>query len=188
MTHRRPTLGRRLLPAVALTGVGFGLVHALDRPLVATGTGDAVPLADPSSTTLMPVGDTSTSTTVVVAAVPQTAPAASSVPAPATTAVPASNTCGAIVTTGSQASIYERRQYGVIAVTARFTGSGTLCKVSAKYQVYDRRSQRYEEWAVPILNKQATKARSANINGISGATAVSRAYAQSLQSAIDQKG
>ena len=64
---------------------------------------------------------------------------------------------------------------------------GTLCKATASYQTYDSRSERYESYAIPILNKQASNAGSANIQGVSGATAVSDAYAKSLQSAIDNK-
>ena len=40
--------------------------------------------------------------------------------------------------------------------------------------------------AVPILNREAVAAQSADIDMVSGATVTSRAYIQSLQSAIDQ--
>jgi uncharacterized protein with FMN-binding domain len=41
---------------------------------------------------------------------------------------------------------------------------------------------------VPLLDQQAVAAQSAGIDGVSGATYTSNAYAQSLQSAIDQAG
>ena len=61
-----------------------------------------------------------------------------------------------------------------------------MCGASAQYQTYDNRSARFEDYAVPILNKQVASAQSANIQGVSGATAVSQAYQSSLQSAVDQ--
>lgn len=182
MARTRPTLFRRLFPAVALTGVGVGMVHALDRP-------EPVPAAMASDST---VSSTSTSSAVPTSLPSQpTNPPQTSAPSTLSTVASsqqATSTCGSTVTTGAKSLIYERRQYGLIWVTAKFNAAGRLCKVSADYQVYDNRSQRYEAYAVPILNKQAMSVRSARIQGISGATAVSRAYAQSLQSAIDQKG
>lgn len=182
MARSRPTLLRRLFPAVALTGVGVGMVHALDRPV---STPAAMAPDTTALTTTVPLADTTT-----IASQPTNQPQPV-VPAPTTTQAPAQqpvSTCGTTVTTGEKSLIYERRQYGLIWVTAKFNAAGKLCKVSADYQVYDNRSQRYEAYAVPILNKQAMSVRSAGIQGISGATAVSRAYARSLQSAIDQKG
>jgi uncharacterized protein with FMN-binding domain len=80
-----------------------------------------------------------------------------------------------------------RRDYGVVQVAAKFNSDGTLCSATAQYQTYDTRSDRYESYAIPILNKQAANAGSANIQGVSGATAISDAYKKSLQSAIDNK-
>jgi uncharacterized protein with FMN-binding domain len=40
----------------------------------------------------------------------------------------------------------------------------------------------------PILRSEALQAQSANIDGVSGATYTSTAYAQSLQSALDSAG
>ncbi len=42
--------------------------------------------------------------------------------------------------------------------------------------------------AAPILQGEAISAQSANIDSVSGATYTSQAYAQSLQSALDQAG
>lgn len=89
--------------------------------------------------------------------------------------------------TGNETPITWNRQYGVVRVSVKFTSDGTLCNVSAAHQTFDSRSERYESYAIPILNQQAKAAKSANIQGISGATAVSEAYARSLQSAIDNK-
>ena len=207
MTNRQPSLLRRLYPAVALTGIGFGLVNVLDRPVPVGSAGapdGAANAVDQASATTVLAGDqTAPVTTPVtddsVAAQGQggqaapVAPATTAAPkAPATTAVPpatqapAANDCGAVTRTGSEATIAWRRTYGVITVTVKATSAGALCDASANWQAYDQKSVRYEDYAVPILNKQAEAAGGANIQGVSGATAVSQAYQQSLQSALDQ--
>ena len=71
-------------------------------------------------------------------------------------------------------------------MTVKATSAGTVCGASADWQAYDQKSVRYEDFAVPILNSQVVSAAGANIQGVSGATAVSEAYVRSLQSAIDQ--
>ena len=195
MSPRKPTIARRIFPAIALTAVGTGMVHALDRPDPVAANGNvALPTVDPAiGATTVPVATSlpvpmttlpgSTPTVTPQTAAPQTTPQTA---APQTVA-PAANDCGAMVGTGGQATIQWRRTYGVIAVTAKFTSAGVLCHASANYSTYDNRSDRYESWAVPILNQQAVAVGSANVNGVSGATAVSDAYKQSLQSAIDNK-
>jgi uncharacterized protein with FMN-binding domain len=50
----------------------------------------------------------------------------------------------------------------------------------------DGRSQWISSQAGPMLVQQALSAQSANVNGVSGATFTSMAFAQSLQSALDQ--
>jgi uncharacterized protein with FMN-binding domain len=206
MSHRKPSIVRRVFPALALTTVGVGMVHALDRPAIVGAQGNLMPLADLGTTTVVPpitnapgttaapvVTNAPTATNAPAATSGQTtaatnAPAATTAPvvtnAPAT---PAANDCGALTGIGSPVTITWRRDYGVIQVTAKFMSDGTLCKATASYQTYDSRSERYESYAIPILNKQASNAGSANIQGVSGATAVSDAYAKSLQSAIDNK-
>jgi len=198
MSKRQPSLARRAFPALALTAVGVGMVQALDRPALSVGNGIGSPTSsDVANTTIAPVdtttttlaGGTSANGGVPVATVAPSAttvaPAATS--APVVTAAPASTDCGALTGTGAPGDITERRNYGTVTVTAKFTADGTLCSASATYNVYDNKSVRYEEYSIPILNKQAMAAKSANINGISGATAVSNGYRASLQSAIDNK-
>ena len=79
------------------------------------------------------------------------------------------------------------RVFGTLVVTAKFASNGELCGVAVNFDVWDRKSVQIEQYALPKLNARAKKAKSANIHGISGATAVSRAYATSLQAAIDAK-
>ncbi|MEY4165228.1 MAG: hypothetical protein RL419_1070 [Actinomycetota bacterium] len=226
MSRHEPSLARRIAPAVALTGVGFALVNALDHvapmdagasPLGADqalpANGDAAVTSVDSTvpgqavtTTVPPTPVTGASpvapNTPRVTNAPQattaqqqtqeTVPAQSVAPqataAPQTTAVPAqaaTNDCGAIVKTGSTQSIEWRRYYGTIAVTAKFTSSKVLCDATADWQANDSKSQNINSYAVPYLNQQAVSSKSANIQGVSGATAVSVAYSRSLQSAID---
>ena len=70
-------------------------------------------------------------------------------------------------------------------MTAKFTSSKVLCDATADWQANDSKSQNIDSYAVPYLNQQAVSSKSANIQGVSGATAVSVAYSRSLQSAID---
>lgn len=199
MSRRQPSLARRAFPALALTAVGVGMVQALDRPAIPVGgalgnvaatdatAATTIPPVDTTATTLAPNGGASAAGGVPTATV---APSATTVvtEAPATTAAPATtDSCGALTGTGTPGQITERRNYGTVTVSAKFTADGTLCQASATYDVYDQKSVRYEEYSIPILNKQAVAAHSANIQGISGATAVSDGYRASLQSAIDNK-
>ena len=209
MSHRQPSLARRIFPAFALTTVGVGMVHSLDRPAVVGARGILAPMVDPSATTVVPpVTNAPGVTTAPVTAAPVTAapavtnapaagsgqttpatnaPVATAAPVTAAPAAPAANDCGALNGTGSPVTITWRRDYGVVQVTAKFMSDGTLCKATAQYQTYDSRSERYESYAIPILNKQASNAGNANIQGVSGATAISDAYTKSLQSAIDHR-
>lgn len=215
MSRRTPSLARRAFPAIALTAVGVGLVQGLDRPSLigAVGTVGAVdtntqsaPVAGATPTTgvngNVSAAQTPTNGNAMTAqtapaqnatpqtAAPQTAPAQT---APAATAAPVTaapatgGVCGEVTGVGGQQAITWGRSYGVIAVTAKFTASGDLCDASAQWQTYDSKSQRYESYAVPILNKQAEAADSANVQGVSGATAITNAYRASLQSAIDNR-
>ena len=234
MSHRSPSLLRRVFPAFALTTVGVGMVHSLDRPAVIGAQGPLALLIDPNATTVVPpatnapaatserVTNAPAATSARVTNAPAgtsapvtNAPAGTSAPvtnapagtsAPATNAptgtsapagtsapvtnapaAPAVNDCGALTGSGSPVTITWRRDYGVVQVAAKFNSDGTLCSATAQYQTYDTRSDRYESYAIPILNKQAANAGSANIQGVSGATAISDAYKKSLQSAIDNK-
>ena len=245
MSHRSPSLLRRVFPAFALTTVGVGMVHSLDRPAVIGAQGPLALLIDPNATTVVPpatnapaatservtnapaatsarVTNAPAGTSAPVTNAPAgtsapvtNAPAGTSAPvtnapagtsAPATNAptgtsapagtsapvtnapaAPAVNDCGALTGSGSPVTITWRRDYGVVQVAAKFNSDGTLCSATAQYQTYDTRSDRYESYAIPILNKQAANAGSANIQGVSGATAISDAYKKSLQSAIDNK-
>ena len=189
----RFALARRLAPAFALTSAGLALINVLDRPadLSASGSAGVADVggsADPGAgqmvtgaTVPAPTTTTFTAATVVTTTVPAVNGAT-----PATTPAPAA--CGAKKSTGSTTDIVDRnRVFGTLVVTAKFASNGELCGVAVNFDVWDRKSVQIEQYALPKLNARAKKAKSANIQGVSGATAVSRAYATSLQAAIDAK-
>ncbi len=191
----RFALARRLAPALALTSAGVALINVLDRPVDlsafgSAGVADIGSSADAGAgqmvtgaTVPAPTTTTVTATTVVATTVPPV----NGVP-PDTTPAPASAACGAKKSTGSTTDIVDRnRVFGTLVVTAKFASNGELCGVAVNFDVWDRKSVQIEQYALPKLNARAKKAKSANIQGVSGATAVSRAYAASLQAAIDAK-
>ena len=189
----RFALARRLAPALALTSAGLALINVLDRPadLSASGSAGVADVggsADPGAGQMV-TGATvpaPTTTTVTAATVVTTTVPAVNGATPATTPAPAA--CGAKKSTGSTTDIVDRnRVFGTLVVTAKFASNGELCGVAVNFDVWDRKSVQIEQYALPKLNARAKKAKSANIQGVSGATAVSRAYATSLQAAIDAK-
>lgn len=66
--------------------------------------------------------------------------------------------------------------------------SGKIVDVTALAMPIGGHSGRISNYVAPILRTQALTAQSARINGVSGATYTSMAYAQSLQGALDQAG
>lgn len=78
-------------------------------------------------------------------------------------------------------------QYGMIQVEIK-VADGQLRDVVAVQLPSGRRSGRISQAAEPILREEALSTRSANIDTVSGATYTSRAYARSLQSALDKAG
>ena len=79
--------------------------------------------------------------------------------------------------------------YGTITVTVTVAG-GKLTDVhgTATLPPQDGRSQRINSRALPLLRTEALKAKSANIDIISGATVSSVAYKQALQAALSAAG
>ncbi len=75
--------------------------------------------------------------------------------------------------------------YGILRVRVTGTASHLASIAVVDQQYADFRSQQISQYAITILHQQAMSAQSANINGVSGATYTSEAYAQSLQGAID---
>jgi uncharacterized protein with FMN-binding domain len=84
-------------------------------------------------------------------------------------------TTGAVVTT----------RFGPVQVKVTIAGGAITDVVALQLPSRDGHSQRIAELAEPILRQEALQAQSANIDLLSGATYTSEAYAESLQSALD---
>lgn len=76
-------------------------------------------------------------------------------------------------------------RYGNTQVQVTIT-NGQITSVTAVQLPTGGRSGQISRYVEPILSSEALTAQSANIDIVSGATYTSEAYAQSLQSALDQ--
>ena len=211
MTKRPPaSLGRRLLPAIAMTTAASGLVALLDRP----SSGAAVNLGGSAAAGLPRLGQTDTTTAVDLPAVSSTLPGVSGQPTPVPSLTPlvptpqpaqppqqqqpaagqqpaatqpqaASGACAGKAKDGPTVDT----RWGPVQVEAIVSSSGQICDVDAiQYPSDHRRSVAINRQALPILHTEVMKAQSANINGVSGATITSRGYVRSLQALLDSVG
>jgi uncharacterized protein with FMN-binding domain len=75
--------------------------------------------------------------------------------------------------------------YGVVAVRVTATG-GKIVKIgiASLQDDGDPRSQLIDEQALPILEREALQAQSANIQGVSGASYTTAGFVRSLQAAL----
>ena len=78
-------------------------------------------------------------------------------------------------------------RYGPVQVSVTIQ-NGKLTAVTALQLPSGGRSGAISNEVEPILSSQALSAQSANIDGVSGATFTSSAYARSLQAALDAAG
>lgn len=152
---------------IVLAGTAAGLAGVLSyhvaAPTSATGRTSAA-----TSTSAQTSGSTQTSTTS----------SSSATKATSTTAAAAA----AKTATGTDVGY----QYGDLEVKVTMR-NGKITDVSVvKLDVTDPRSQSIDEAAIPELRTEALSAQSAKIDGVSGASYTSAAYAQSLQSALDK--
>ena len=79
-------------------------------------------------------------------------------------------------------------RYGPVQVEVTLDGSTITAIAAIQLPGGDRRSEQISNRAEPTLQSEALQAQSANIDGVSGATYTSEAYAQSLQAALDDAG
>jgi uncharacterized protein with FMN-binding domain len=75
--------------------------------------------------------------------------------------------------------------YGVLDVQVTVRGTRITDVSVPTLQVAEPTSQQICEQAIPMLRSEALSAQGAQIDGVSGATFTSEAYAQSLQAALD---
>ena len=76
-------------------------------------------------------------------------------------------------------------RFGDVAVQITID-SGQITDVQAVALPTGRHSGEISDWSAPILASEVLQAQSANIDIVSGATYTTEAYAESVQSAIDQ--
>ena len=188
------SLGKRLLPALAMTSAASGLVALLDQPssgsaIDASSATTPVPdqgvvpagtVPPPVSSTLPPVAVQPTTPSVV----PLT-PVPPQQPATTTPVAAAGGACRGKTMDGPTIDT----RWGPVQVEAVISASGRICEVDAIQSPNSHgRSVRINDEALPILHTEVMKAQSANINGVSGATVTSRGYERSLQSILDSVG
>ena len=160
MVSKKPTLGRQIFPAVALTVVGVGFISQLDNPV-----GDVVALEGAIGT-----GVPSTLVTNTTLA-----------PSPVIS-VEGSGTCDGDVVTGPTAVF----KWGSLQLQASFTKKNVLCNVTIlNYPNEDDKSLGINQSALPVYNQEAIEAGSAQIAVVSGATDSWRAYTAGLQAILD---
>lgn len=134
-----------------------------------------------SSPTTAPPATSTTSTTSTPGSGPSGAGSTTTAPSSttSTTTAPATRTVTGKV---------EPYGYGQLRVRATMTG-GRLTDVKVvTLQTAETYSQQLAAQVIPMLRSQALKAQSARINGISGATYTSEAFALSLQAALSKFG
>lgn len=128
-------------------------------------------------------------------------PSAAASPAPSTAASPTPSAAAAPSTASSTGTstgtgtgtktvtgTAADTRYGPVQVQVTVT-DGTVTAVAAvDYPTQERRDYEINAYAIPQLDKEATAAKSAQIDMVSGATYTSQGYLTSLQSALDQAG
>ena len=81
-----------------------------------------------------------------------------------------------------------RTRWGDVQVEVTVQGDDIVAVETLAIPSRDRRSQRINAYAEPVLREQAIAIDRADVDVVSGATYTSHAYATSLQSALDQLG
>lgn len=193
---RPASLARRALPAVALVGVGAGLLALLDHPTAPASDEESLAVDDPvgaasagpstsaPSTTAPSSASPSTPTTTAGRSTSPTTTSRPSTTAPSTTVPATPTSCDGPTVTGSSVST----RYGPVQVQATFTASGQLCDVEPlAWPQNDSKSKSINQRALPTLESRAVAANGASFNAVSGATVTTNAYKRSLQSALDQR-
>ncbi|MHB1835515.1 MAG: FMN-binding protein [Solirubrobacteraceae bacterium] len=86
----------------------------------------------------------------------------------------------------TQVGASEQYGYGILAVRVSVVGTRIVGVGVSQLQTADQYSQQLANQVIPMLRSQVLSAQSAHINGVSGASYTSQAYAMSLQSALDK--
>jgi uncharacterized protein with FMN-binding domain len=166
---------KRAVAAIVVTAIALALLFSFKTPAESAAAGGApVPVA------LAPQASNAPASTPAPAGSP--APGATRAPTKAT-AVPAAKGSG--TGSGTFTGAVFQNPFGDVQVQITMTG-GKITAVTALQLPTHGRSGFISQSVAPILQGEALTAQSASIDTVSGATYTSEAYAQSLQSAIDQ--
>ena len=124
---------------------------------------------------------------VPIGAAPASTSAAGATPSGTVGVTAPAQPTGPKTAVGTLISVVEGgRQFGAVQVQVTMSG-GKLTKAAAVVSPHaDGHSSQVSSFAIPVLNAEALAAQGSAINVVSGATYTSRAYAQSLQAAIDK--
>jgi uncharacterized protein with FMN-binding domain len=113
-------------------------------------------------------------------------PSASASPSDSSAPTPTPTNPGPTYKDGQYTGQDFQNQFGDTQVKVTISG-GRITDVQALQLPYDRqRSAEISQYAAPQLHDEVLQAQSAQIDSLSGATYTSDAYAQSVQSALDQ--
>lgn len=157
---------------LAATGAGLGLLLSYHTKPISSGL--------KVSATLPPTPpDSSASTTAPTTTPGSGASTPTTVPSTTTTSPPSTRSG-----TGQDIPY----QYGDLQLKVVEKGSKITEIDIVSDNATDPRSAQINAQAIPMLEQQAFSVQSANIDGVSGATFTSAAFAQALQSALDQAG
>lgn len=105
---------------------------------------------------------------------------------PGGSAAGAPGTAGAAGPVRSAVGTMEQYGYGELAVKVTVHGSRITAVSVPTVRTAEPYSQQLASQVVPMLRSEVLAGQSAHINGVSGATYTSEAYAMSLQSALDK--
>ena len=174
---------RRAPFVLAATGAGLGLLLSYHTKPISSGL--------KVSATLPPTSPDSSASTTEPTAEPTTAPSSGTTTPGSGGTTP--STVPSTTTTSPQATRSGTGQdipyqYGDLQLKVVEKGSRITEIDIISDNATDPRSAQINGQAIPMLEQQAFSVQSANIDGVSGATFTSAAFAQALQSALDQAG
>lgn len=178
--------------ALSLTGLALVLLFSFKTPDVAVTTGRNTAIvasgagAAPAATSGPAAAPLSAAGQGRNAAPRATAAPAPTTAAPAASTAPAAGAGGTALANGTVTGQLVQTRFGPVQVQVTIAG-GKISDVTALQLPNDRqRSAEISQIVEPMLRSEALAAQSAQIDLVSGATYTSDAYAQSLQSALDQ--
>ncbi len=144
------------------------------------------------SANLAPQGNTNNTISISPSTTPQTSPSPTTIsttpdikntPKPTPTATP-TPTKASLYKNGTYIGDVTDAYYGNVQVQVQVSG-GNISSVNFLQYPSDRsRSISINSYAMPILEQEAIKAQSANVDTVSGATDTSLAFISSMQSAL----